>query len=190
MALTDYDKKYLNKTQQQQVQAATDKWNAANANGDTAGMAAAAAEAAAVRNSAGYTTDSSGNYTGSIKPTTSGSSGGSSYSGSSGGVSSGGGSTNNQYTNYTPTGSYNDSGLPSWAESQINYLKELYTASMANGNVDAANKAHADAEAIRKQYGYSGGDDEDNNDLLLKELEGKDNRNAKYVCTMASSRVV
>ena len=32
---------------------------------------------------------------------------------------------------------------------------------------------------------YSGGDDEDNNDLLLKELEGKDNRNAKYVCTMA-----
>ena len=27
---------------------------------------------------------------------------------------------------------------------------------------------------------YSGGDDEDNNDLLLKELEGKDNRNAKY----------
>lgn len=32
---------------------------------------------------------------------------------------------------------------------------------------------------------YSGGDDEDNNDLLLKELEGKDNRSAKYVCTMA-----
>lgn len=32
---------------------------------------------------------------------------------------------------------------------------------------------------------YSGGDDEDNNDLLLRELEGKDNRNAKYVCTMA-----
>lgn len=32
---------------------------------------------------------------------------------------------------------------------------------------------------------YSGGDDEDNNDLLLKELDGKDNRNAKYVCTMA-----
>lgn len=32
---------------------------------------------------------------------------------------------------------------------------------------------------------YSGGDDEDNNDLLLKELERKDNRKAKYVCTMA-----
>ncbi|MBQ7412460.1 MAG: RdgB/HAM1 family non-canonical purine NTP pyrophosphatase [Clostridia bacterium] len=32
---------------------------------------------------------------------------------------------------------------------------------------------------------YSGGDDEDNNDLLLKELEDKDDRSAKYVCTIA-----
>jgi XTP/dITP diphosphohydrolase len=32
---------------------------------------------------------------------------------------------------------------------------------------------------------YSGGDDEDNNDLLLKELSDKDNRKASYVCTMA-----
>jgi XTP/dITP diphosphohydrolase len=32
---------------------------------------------------------------------------------------------------------------------------------------------------------YSGGDDEDNNDLLLSELEGKSNRDAKYVCAMA-----
>ena len=32
---------------------------------------------------------------------------------------------------------------------------------------------------------YSGGDDEDNNDLLLNELEGKSDRGAKYVCAMA-----
>ena len=32
---------------------------------------------------------------------------------------------------------------------------------------------------------YSGGDDEANNDLVLKNLEGKSNRNAKYVCAMA-----
>lgn len=32
---------------------------------------------------------------------------------------------------------------------------------------------------------YSGGDDEDNNDLLLKELENKTDRSAKYVCVMA-----
>ena len=32
---------------------------------------------------------------------------------------------------------------------------------------------------------YSGGGDEDNNDLLLKDLEGKSDRGAKYVCAMA-----
>ncbi len=32
---------------------------------------------------------------------------------------------------------------------------------------------------------FSGGNDEDNNDLLLEKLNGKANRNAKYVCAMA-----
>lgn len=32
---------------------------------------------------------------------------------------------------------------------------------------------------------FSGGDDEDNNDLLLKKLKGESNRDAKYVCAMA-----
>ena len=32
---------------------------------------------------------------------------------------------------------------------------------------------------------FSGGNDEDNNDLLLKKLEGESNRSAKYVCAMA-----
>ena len=32
---------------------------------------------------------------------------------------------------------------------------------------------------------FSGGDDEDNNDLLLKKLEGETDRSAKYVCAMA-----
>ncbi len=32
---------------------------------------------------------------------------------------------------------------------------------------------------------YSGGNDEDNNDLLLKELADKDDRSAKYVCAIA-----
>ena len=32
---------------------------------------------------------------------------------------------------------------------------------------------------------YSGGDDEANNDLVLKKMEGKSNRDAKYVCAMA-----
>ena len=32
---------------------------------------------------------------------------------------------------------------------------------------------------------YSGGDDEDNNDLILKKLENETNRSAKYVCAIA-----
>ena len=78
MALTDYDKQNLSASDQKKIQAATDKWNAANAKGDTDGMRAAAAEAAAVRNNAGYKTDDTGKYTGSYSSGGSGSSGGSS----------------------------------------------------------------------------------------------------------------
>jgi len=93
MAVTAEDKKYLNQAGIQQVQAATDAWNKANAIGDTAGMAKAAADAAAVRSSSlyqasggsGYTTDSWGRYVAPITPTSTG--GGSSGGGSSGGVS-------------------------------------------------------------------------------------------------------
>ena len=88
MALTDYDKKNLSSGDQKKIQDATNKWNAANAKGDKAGMAAAAAEAAAVRNKAGYKTDSSGNYSG----------------------SSGGGSSKNTYSPYTNSGGTIDYG--------------------------------------------------------------------------------
>ena len=137
MALTDYDKKNLSTSQQKKIQEATDKWNAANAKGDTKGMESAAAEAAAIRNSAGYTTDSSGNYKGSYSPT-----------------SSGGGTKA-----YTSVGTYNDAGLPDWVRTQIDGYKSLYTDAMASGNTTAANEAHNAAEALRKQYGYSGGTD-------------------------------
>lgn len=89
MAVTAEDRKYLNQAGIQQIQAATDAWNRANAIGDAAGMAKAAADAAAVRSSSlyqasggsGYTTDSWGRYVAPITPTSTG--GG----GSSGGVS-------------------------------------------------------------------------------------------------------
>lgn len=93
MAVTAEDKKYLNQAGIQKIQAATDAWNKAHAIGDTAGMAKAAADAAAVRSSSlyqasggsGYTTDSWGRYVAHITPTSTG--GGSSRSRSSGGVS-------------------------------------------------------------------------------------------------------
>lgn len=141
MALTDYDKKNLSSSDQKKIQAATDKWNAANAKGDTAGMASAAAEAAAIRNNAGYKTDSSGNYSGST-------------------TSSGSTSTkNSQYTNYTPTGNYNDTGLSQWAQNQINTYKTQYNNAIASGDTAAAEAAHKAAEALRAKYGYSGGTD-------------------------------
>jgi hypothetical protein len=143
LALTDYDKKNLSSSDQKKIQEATDKWNAANAKGDTIGMQQAAAEAAAIRNNAGYKTDDSGNYSGSYTPTTT-------TSGSSS-------SKNNQYTNYTPVGSYNDSGLSQWAQNQINNYKTQYNNAIANGDTAAAEAAHKAAEAIRAQYGYSGG---------------------------------
>ncbi len=90
MALTDYDKKNLSSSDQKKIQDATAKWEAANAKGDKAGMQAAAAEAAAVRNNAGYKTDDTGKYSGSY---TSG--GGGSNGGSSGGTS------NKTYSQYT-----------------------------------------------------------------------------------------
>ena len=206
MALTEYDNKNLTTAQQQQVQAATDKWNAANAKGDKAGMAAAAAEAAAVRNSAGYKTDSSGQYTGSTG-------GGSSktysqYTGSqytaptlsntwdsntdyqaiiNNAVANKdyvtaakaeqlrnkkitesnmtGVSTTNNYSNYLGSsgykalGTHNDADLPEDAKNSINMWKRIYDEAMKTGDTAMATAAHNAAEAIRKEYGYSGGED-------------------------------
>ena len=63
MALNTQDKT-LPAQQQAGIQAATDAWNKANAAGDKAGMDAAHAQAEAVRNGAGYTSDGNGNYAG------------------------------------------------------------------------------------------------------------------------------
>mgnify|MGYP000940897730 CR=1 FL=1 len=89
MAVTAEDRKYLNQAGIAAVQKATDDWYKAKEAGDTAGMAKAAADAAAIRSSSsyqisggpGYTTDSWGRYVAPITPTST--DGG----GSSGGVS-------------------------------------------------------------------------------------------------------
>lgn len=54
MALSQYDQQYLTKEQQSQIAAATKRYDAAKAAGDTVGMAAANQAAEAVRQSAGY----------------------------------------------------------------------------------------------------------------------------------------
>ena len=89
------DEERLTSSQLAKVEAAQKKWQAANKAGDTAGMEAAHKEAEAVRNSAGYKSDGTGNYAGSYS------------GGSSGGGSKGG---NSQYTNtnkvYNPDTDY------------------------------------------------------------------------------------
>ena len=62
MALSEFDQKYLNQAQQKEILAATQRYDAAKAVGDQAGMAAANRQAEAVRAAAGYSggTDGSG----------------------------------------------------------------------------------------------------------------------------------
>ena len=64
MALTDWDKENLTKDQQRGILAATASWESANERGDRVGMDAAHAAANAIRGQAGYTSDTSGNYSG------------------------------------------------------------------------------------------------------------------------------
>ena len=72
---------------------------------------------------------------------------------------SGGSSKPSQYTNYTPTGTYNDAGVSQWAQSQIDIYKAQYNDAMARGDEAGMKAAHDAAEAIRSKYGYSGGTD-------------------------------
>ena len=63
-SVNSYDQSHLTASQQAGIQAAKDAWNAATARGDSAAAAAAHAQAEAIRNSAGYTSDSEGRYSG------------------------------------------------------------------------------------------------------------------------------
>ena len=69
--------------------------------------------------------------------------------------------TNSPYTQttYNPTGTYNDSGLPSTAKAEIQKEKDGYNAAKAAGDTATAKKHHDRAEEIRKMWGYSGGVD-------------------------------
>lgn len=189
MALTDYDKKNLTQSQQKEVEAATKEWNDANARGDKAGMAAASQKAQAVRNSAGYTSDSSGNYSGMYSPLYSGDkTSGSIQSGAakltpanSPTVSSGGSS-------YTPLGTYNDASLSEADKNAIKYYQQQYTDAIARGDKTAAQAAHSAAESIRQGYGYSGGVDGSDYIGLEKAIfqfdQAKPTYNGKYDAQM------
>lgn len=104
------------------------------------------------KNSDGTTTISKGGQTFTY--------GGASGTGGSGGSNSGGGSSSGGA--YTPLGSHNDQTIKDTSvedSAQMAAIKKRYSEAQARGDTAAMKSAHADAEALRAQYGYSGGSD-------------------------------
>ena len=110
------------------------------------------------KNSDGTTTISKGGQT-----FTYGGSSGTGSGGSSSGKTSGGGSSSGSSGGaYTPAGTYNDAMIrqnDAQQAAEIDAIKKRYEEAKAIGDVAGMKKAHADAEAKRKEWGYSGGAD-------------------------------
>lgn len=64
-----------------------------------------------------------------------------------------------QSNQYQAKGTYNDAILQDPDKQKIASLKDQYNYYKGIGDMEKANQAHASAEAIRSQYGYSGGGD-------------------------------
>lgn len=60
---------------------------------------------------------------------------------------------------YTAVGTYNDAQLTAAEKAQIEALSQQYEYYKSIGDMTSANAMHSQAEAIRAQYGYSGGGD-------------------------------
>lgn len=106
------------------------------------------------KNSDGTTTISKGGST-----WTYGSASGTGSGGSSSGKTSGGGSSGGIYT---PSGTHNDATIrnnDANQSAQLDVLKRKYDEAKAIGDTAGMKKAHEEAEALRKSWGYSGGAD-------------------------------
>ena len=106
------------------------------------------------KNSDGTTTISKGGST-----WTYGSASGTGSGGSSSGKTSGGGSSGGAYT---PSGTHNDATIrnnDANQSAQLDVLKRKYDEAKAIGDTAGMKKAHEEAEALRKSWGYSGGAD-------------------------------
>ena len=82
--------------------------------------------------------------------------------GSASGTGSGGASSGSSGGAYTPAGTYNDALIrqnDAQQAAEIDAIKKRYEEAKAIGDVAGMKKAHADAEAKRKEWGYSGGAD-------------------------------
>ena len=106
------------------------------------------------KNNDGTTTITKGGQT-----WTYGSASGTGSGGSSSGKTSGGGSSGGTYT---PSGTHNDATIrnnDANQSAQLDVLKRKYDEAKAIGDTAGMKKAHEEAEALRKSWGYSGGAD-------------------------------
>lgn len=106
------------------------------------------------KNSDGTTTISKGGQT-----FTYGGASGTGSGGSSSGKTSGSGSSGGTYT---PSGTHNDATIrnnDANQSAQLDVLKRKYDEAKAIGDTAGMKKAHEEAEALRKSWGYSGGAD-------------------------------
>jgi hypothetical protein len=128
----------MSKKDQDALAAAGAAWNEANARGDKAGMEAAHAQAESIRANYGYSGGADGSqYIPTSKP-------------SAGGQYVGVGKGSDYYAGQN---------MSTADQAQLKGYGDQYNAAIAAGDRDAAAAAHAAAEALRAQYGYSGGGD-------------------------------
>ena len=120
MALTEKDKELLPADDQKKIDFLTKVYDNASKRGDTKTMDDAASQASTIRNNAGYKSDSSGNYVGSISPavtTGSGTSGGNSQY-SNGNYKIGSEAGINQAQNMAIDGTYTASDGSVWTKNK------------------------------------------------------------------------
>lgn len=150
MALSENDKKYLNADQQKQLADLQTAYANAQAAGDQDAMRNAHKQAEDLRAQYNYSggSDGSGYVPLSNQTVQAGSQqvGGMNETQSSGTVGG---------TSQTVTGW--DAGLSKELQAQIAALKEAYAQAQAAGDTAGMESAHAQAEEIRKQNGYTGG---------------------------------
>lgn len=149
----------MSASDQEALKAAGDAWNAAHAAGDQAAMDAAHAQAEAIRNNYGYSggKDGSGYISTGSSGSSSGGSSGSSSNGSSGRTP---GSASGDYVPADNSGI--DYGKNTMTQDDYAALKaagDAWNKAYQAGNQAAMDAAHAQAEAIRGKYNYSGGQD-------------------------------
>lgn len=162
MALSENDKKYLNADQQKQLSDLQTAYANAQAAGDSDGMRNAHKQAEDLRSQYNY----------------SGGSDGSGYVPLSGQTVQAGsqqvGGINELHggTGSTQSLSGGDASLSRELQAQIAALKQAYADAQAAGDTAGMQSAHAQAEAIRNQNGYTGGSDGSGYSFALGALGG------------------